>query len=67
MNFVLRTDSHKFKHWKQYPPKTTGNIVQIYVRPHSQPRNSAREMGCQSISSICMPAILVRLGLFRDC
>ena len=24
MNFLLRTDSYKFTHWKQYPPKTTG-------------------------------------------
>ena len=23
MNFLLRTDSYKFTHWKQYPPKTT--------------------------------------------
>ena len=24
MNFLLRTDSYKFTHWKQYPPHTTG-------------------------------------------
>jgi len=24
MNFLLRTDSYKFTHWKQYPPNTTG-------------------------------------------
>ena len=24
MNFLLRTDSYKFTHWKQYPPKTAG-------------------------------------------
>src|SRR5438270_13638260 len=24
MNFLLRTDSYKLTHWKQYPPKTTG-------------------------------------------
>jgi len=24
MNFLLRTDSYKFTHWKQYPPQTTG-------------------------------------------
>src|SRR5215831_13931721 len=23
MNFLLRTDSYKFTHWKQYPPQTT--------------------------------------------
>src|SRR5437016_4241469 len=23
MNFLLRTDSYKFTHWKQYPPNTT--------------------------------------------
>jgi len=23
MNFLLRTDSYKFTHWKQYPPRTT--------------------------------------------
>src|SRR5215472_5101377 len=24
MNFLLRTDSYKFTHWKQYPANTTG-------------------------------------------
>jgi nicotinamide phosphoribosyltransferase len=24
MNFLPRTDSYKFTHWKQYPPETTG-------------------------------------------
>jgi nicotinamide phosphoribosyltransferase len=24
MNFLLRTDSYKFTHWKQYPPETSG-------------------------------------------
>ncbi len=24
MNFLLRTDSYKFTHWKQYPPHTSG-------------------------------------------
>ena len=32
MNFLLRTDSYKFTHWKQYPPDTTGTFSYLESR-----------------------------------
>jgi len=38
MNFLLRTDSYKFTHWKQYPPKTTGIYSYLESRGGMFPR-----------------------------
>ena len=52
MNFLLRTDSYKFTHWKQYPPGT--EHVYSYLESRgglfARPFSSASSTTCPVIS-----------------